>query len=128
MAYDFLKNKTFLIVDDEQATVDIVKEVLKQNGATGTGVVNPSLVSNMLAKETFDCVVLDRYMPQMDGHDVLKSIKSNNKTSIIPVIMLTGERQVFEIQTSLSLGASGYVVKPFTPKSFLSQLKKNSGC
>jgi len=124
MAENFLKNKSFLVVDDEQATVDIVKAVLKQNDAKGTGIVNPEQAMGLLAKETFDCVVLDRYMPNMDGHDVLRQIRADSKTGSMPVIMLTGESQVAEIKKSLELGASGYVVKPFTPKSFLSQLKK----
>ncbi|MGH1398379.1 MAG: response regulator [Alphaproteobacteria bacterium] len=118
-----LKNKRFLVIDDEPATVEIVKEVLNQNGAKATGVTNPQNGFGMMAKETFDAVILDRYMPPVDGHEVLQQLKGNAQTKDIPVVMLTGESKESEIKKSISLGAAGYIVKPFTPKSFLKQLE-----
>lgn len=121
---NFLKNKKFLVIDDEQSTVDIVKEVLNQNGAQAAGITNPEKGFGMLSRESYNAIILDRYMPGVDGHDILTQLKEHPKMKHIPVVMLTGESQSTEIMKSLSLGASGYVVKPFTPKSFLLQLKK----
>ena len=123
----FLKGKNFLVIDDEQATVDIVKEVLSRNGAQSSGITHAEKGFGMLAQESYDAIILDRYMPGVDGHDILKQLKDHPKMKHIPVIMLTGEKSSDEIRTSLTLGASGYVVKPFTPKSFLLQLKKILG-
>jgi len=127
MVEQFLKGKTFLIIDDEQATIDIVKEVLSQNGAMSSGITNPEKGFGMLSRENYDAIILDRYMPDVDGHDILKQLKKHPSMKGIPVIMLTGESMSDEIRASLALGASGYVVKPFTPKSFLLQLKKILG-
>lgn len=121
---DFLRDKRFLVVDDEQATIDIVKEVLNQGGAKATGTASPEKAQGMLAQEPYDGVILDRYMPVMDGHSLLENLKKSEATKAIPVVMLTGENKAEEIEKSIALGAAGYVIKPFTPKSFLAQLKK----
>ena len=127
MALSFLQDKRFLVVDDEQATVDIVKEVLNQNGAKASGITNPEQGFGMMAKEQYDAIILDRYMDEVDGHEILEQLKKHPKMKIVPVIMLTGESKSTEIKKSIELGASGYVIKPFTPKSFLAQLEKILG-
>ena len=124
MADNILRDKNFLVIDDEIATVDIVKEVLNQNGAKSTGITNPEQGFGMMSEENYDAVILDRYMPGVDGHEILEQLKQHPKMKGIPVIMLTGESKSTEIKKSIELGASGYVVKPFTPKSFLMQLEK----
>ena len=124
MSAEFLKGKTFLVVDDEHSTVEIVKEVLQQGGAKVTGITNPQEGFGMMSKEEYDAIILDRYMPGVDGHEILEQLKGHPKMKHIPVIMLTGESKSEEIMKSIKLGASGYVVKPFTPRSFLAQLEK----
>lgn len=120
----FLRDRNFLIIDDEQATVDIVREVLHREGARAVGITNPEKGFGMMAKEKFDAVILDRYMPPVDGHDILTQLKKNSNTKDIPVVMLTSENKSPEIRQSIELGASGYIVKPFTPRSFLLQIEK----
>lgn len=124
MVAEFLKDKSFLVVDDEQSTIDIVKEVLNQNGAKATGVTHPEKGFSMMGEEEYDAVILDRYMPGVDGHEILEQLKAHPKMNSVPVVMLTGESKSEEIMKSIELGASGYVIKPFTPKNFLSQLQK----
>lgn len=127
MALKFLQGKNFLIIDDESLTIDIVKEVLNQNGAKSTGITNPEQGFGMMSEEIYDAVILDRYMPGVDGHEILEQLQNHPKMKHIPVVMLTGESKSDEIVKSINLGASGYVVKPFTPKSFLTQLEKILG-
>lgn len=122
-----LRGKKFLVVDDEAATIAIVKEVLNQNGAKASGTTQPETCVSMVSREKFDGVILDRYMPGMDGHEVLSQLKNSDTTKGIPVVMLTGESKAEEIKKSIGLGASGYVVKPFTPKSFMAQVNKIFG-
>ena len=119
-----LQNKKILIIDDEQAMLEIVKAILKREGAFPTGI---SSVKNGLKAsevEQFDAIILDRYMPECDGHEVLAQLKSSPETKTIPVIMLTGEKDMSQVKESLKLGAVGYITKPFTPKDFFSQLDK----
>ncbi len=124
MAAEFLKGKSFLIIDDEQSTIDIVKEILNQNGAKATGITHPEKGFGMMAQEKYDAIILDRYMPDLDGHEILEQLKAHPTMKSVPVIILSGESQASEILKSIKLGAAGYVVKPFTPQSFLAQLEK----
>ena len=100
MAANFLKDKKFLVIDDEISTVDIVKEVLTQNGAKSTGITNPEQGFGMMSEEVYDAVILDRYMPGVDGHEILEQLKKHPKMKDIPVIMLTGESKSSEIKKS----------------------------
>ena len=119
-----LKNKKILIVDDEQAMLEIVKAVLKRVQAVPFGANNIQKAMQILNTENFDAIILDRYMPDGDGHDVLQALKSEPRTKTIPVIMLTGEKDMNQIKASLKLGAVGYIAKPFTPQDFLNQLDR----
>ena len=121
---EILQNKKILIVDDEQAMLDIVKTVLKREGAQPTGINTASKGLQTAQSERFQAIILDRYMPDGDGHEILKELKSSPKTREIPVIMLTGEKESKEIKKSIDLGATGYIIKPFKPSDFLKQLEK----
>ncbi len=119
-----LKNKKVLIVDDEQSMIDIVKAVLKREGANPIG-INTAQKGLQVAKSApFDAIILDRHMPDGDGNDILMQLKKYPGTSRVPVIMLTGEKDSKEISQSLKLGARGYIIKPFKPVDFLRQLNK----
>ena len=121
---EILQNKKILIIDDEPSMLKIVSEILKREGAIPTSM--SSVAEGLKASEVamYDAIILDRYLPECDGHDVLKKLKSSPETKTKPVIMLTGEKNIKEVKASIDLGAVGYIVKPFTPKDFLGQLHK----
>ena len=119
---DVLKNKRILIIDDEPSILKIVAEILKREGAVPTSMNSVSGGLKTADVEMFDAIILDRYLPECDGHDVLKKLKSAPETKTKPVIMLTGEKNQAEVRKSIELGAVGYIVKPFTPKDFLGQI------
>lgn len=122
--YKNLGRKKILVVDDEQAMLEIVKSVLKKVDALPYSAHNVGKAISLSQTVRFDAVVLDRNLNGEDGHDVLKALKANPATKVTPVVMLTGEKDMKEIKTSISLGAAGYIAKPFTPKDFLGQLDK----
>jgi len=104
--------------------LEIVKSVLKRAEALPEGANTIKKGLGLTRIYDFDAIILDRYMPDGDGHEVLEKLKGEPRTKTIPVVMLTGEKNMNEIQTSIKLGAVGYIAKPFTPKSFLGQLDK----
>jgi len=116
--------KKILIVDDDQPMIEIVKAVLKNEGAEPIGTVSPDKAIEIANSESIDAVILDRYMPERDGLDVLTQLKKTEKTKNIPVIMLTAEGQIEEIKKTVAMGADGYVVKPFVPEKIIKQLSK----
>lgn len=70
-----------------------------------------------------DLIILDVSMPDMTGYEVLKKLKSDKKTSEIPVIMLTSHSLEKDVQEIFRLGAQDYVGKPFSTAHLLSRVK-----
>lgn len=91
------------------------KVVAANDGAKGVEVIT---------KELPDIVLLDVLMPKMNGFDVLKEIKKNEKTKDIPVILLTNLNQSDEVEKGMELGAVDYLVKAhFMPSEVVEKIK-----
>ena len=119
-----LKNKKILIIDDEPGMLDITREILNRAGAKPYTANSFDKGLHTVRFESVDALLLDRYMPDGDGLEFLQRLKATPETKTLPVVMLTGEKDMNEIKKSLEAGAVGYIAKPFTPKTFLSQLEK----
>lgn len=121
---DILRNKKILVVDDEPLILDIVKTIITSNGGIADGKRNADNIVQLLLEKSYDLIILDRYIGETDGVDVLKIIKNTDFINQIPVIMLTGETEKQEIVKSLKAGARGYVIKPFKPNELMQQIEK----
>ncbi len=78
----------------------------------------------LASKELPDIILLDIILPGMDGFEVLKKLKSDEKTKKIPVILLTNLSQKAEVEKGLSLGASDYLIKAhFMPAEVVEKIK-----
>lgn len=105
----------FLIVDDFATMRRIVRNLLKEIGFTNADEAEDG--SSALAKlkaTKFDFVVSDVNMPNMNGFDLLRSIRADERLKGLPVLMVTAEAKKEDIITAAQAGASGYIVKPFT--------------
>ncbi len=78
----------------------------------------------MIKKEKPDLILLDVMMPVMNGFDACKQLKSNAATKDIPIIFLTARAQAHEVQFGISIGAMGYILKPFDPMTLPSQIEE----
>ena len=74
-------------------------------------------------EDTFDIVLLDVMMPNMNGWDTLKAIRSNKKTQYIPVIMITAVSEEQKVVSGLKIGADDYIVKPFILPNLLARIE-----
>ncbi len=107
-----------LIVDDSSVMRKIVERCLRQAGLDLGHVLEASNGAEALAlvnENTFDLILSDINMPVMDGLEFVKHLKEMESAKNIPIVMITtegGEKSVLE---ALSLGAKGYIRKPFTP-------------
>jgi PleD family two-component response regulator len=124
MSSDLLKDRSFLVIDDDLFSIKIVTEILERNGANVTGITKPDEGFGMGGSDKYDVVLLDRYMRDVDGHDILAQLKQHPVMKLVPVIMISGESKSEQIMNSIKLGASGYMVKPFDEKGLLHQIKK----
>lgn len=81
------------------------------------------LVKMDLKENPFDLILLDIMMPNMNGWDVLKSIRSNEKTKHIPIIVLTAISEEQKMVSGLKIGADDYIVKPFILPNLLARIE-----
>jgi two-component system chemotaxis response regulator CheY len=118
-------NTRFLVVDDFSTMRRIVRNLLKELGYTHVDEAEDgSMALSKLRHETFDFVISDWNMPNMDGLTLLKSIRADAKLSKIPVLMVTAEAKKENIISAAQAGANGYVVKPFTAATLDEKLAK----
>ena len=112
-----------LIVEDEEEIQELVAYNLSREGFRTSIAGSGEDALKKVRAERFDLVVLDLMLPGMDGLDVCRTLKKEEKTMAIPVIMLTAKGEESDIVTGLELGADDYIVKPFSPKILVARIK-----
>jgi diguanylate cyclase (GGDEF)-like protein len=117
-----MREKTILIVDDTVENLDILTELLSEYDTID---VLSGLEALEVAKsEKVDLILLDIMMPNMDGYEVCKRLKSNHKTKDIPIIFITAKSDEESIEMAYEVGGADYVTKPFLPKEIKARIKK----
>lgn len=118
------KDWTALIVDDEPDNVGVARKVLNYGGATvyvaRNGVEGLALLEDV--RPTF--VLLDLSMPEMDGWEMFRIMKSNDAFASIPVIALTAHAMAGDKEKVMEKGFNGYIAKPFRINSFMEEIQK----
>ncbi len=114
--------KRILAVDDESDVLLIIKTALQSEGYEVSTASNGPDALVSARENPPDLVLLDVMMPQMTGFEVLRALKDDDKTSTIPVIMLTGLSERSKIQEALASGTTFYIVKPFEFHDLLSKV------
>ena len=115
----------FLIVDDFSTMRRIVRNLLKEMGHTNADEAEDGV--DALAKlraGAYDFVVSDLNMPNMNGFELLRNIRADAKLKALPVLLVTAEAKKEDIVTAAQIGASGYIVKPFTKATLEEKLNK----
>jgi len=109
------KNIKILVVDDFPTMRRIIRNLLKDLGYENVDEAEDGAIAlEKLRNGQFDFVVSDWNMPNLDGLELLKAIRSDDKLSHLPVLMVTAEAKRDNIIAAAQAGANGYVVKPFT--------------
>jgi two-component system chemotaxis response regulator CheY len=109
------KELRFLIVDDFSTMRRIVRNLLKESGYADADEAEDGVIAlQKLRNSTFDFVVSDINMPNMNGFQLLGEIKKDDKLKHLPVLMVTAEARKEDIVMAAQQGAAGYIVKPFT--------------
>ncbi|QLA68090.1 chemotaxis response regulator CheY [Enterobacter pasteurii] len=119
------KNMRFLVVDDFATMRRIVRNLLKDLGFNNVEEAEDgqdALVK--LNASSFDFVISDWNMPNLDGLQLLSEIRKSPNFSSLPVLMVTAEAKKENIIAAAQAGASGYVVKPFTAATLEEKLNK----
>jgi two-component system, chemotaxis family, chemotaxis protein CheY len=115
----------FLIVDDFSTMRRIVRNLLKEAGYANADEAEDGVAA--LAKlrgGNFDFVVSDINMPNMNGFELLAQIRADAALKALPVLMITAEARKEDIVMAAQIGASGYIVKPFTKATLEDKVQK----
>ena len=111
---------SILVVDDNPK---FLAEALPMYGYDTT-VANDGLEAlKILMDKTFDLILLDVMMPNMDGWDTLKAIRKNKNTQYTPVIVITAVSEDQKVVSGLKIGADDYIVKPFILPNLLARIE-----
>lgn len=110
-----IKEANILVIDDEATMRDSCRQALSRDGNRVEAAEDGLKGLAMLAKESFDLIILDLKMPGLSGMDVLKKIKDSNPEAM--VIVITGYATVESAVEAMKRGAYDFIPKPFTPDS-----------
>ncbi len=118
-----MTKSTVLLIDDDQDVLDSYTHLMSIAGITSKALLNPESALSLITPDWNGVVVLDMYMPQMHGMDVLKAIKSIDER--IPVIVITGHGDIPMAVEAVKLGACDFLEKPINPPQLLGLIKQH---
>lgn len=101
-----------LIVDDVRENREILRRRVERTGFSTTDAAGGIEALDLIERETFDLVLLDMMMPDVDGLQVLARIRAKYSQGVLPVIMVTAKSQSEDIVEALNCGANDYITKP----------------
>ncbi|NMB27480.1 MAG: response regulator transcription factor [Tissierellia bacterium] len=115
--------KKVLVVDDEKNIVELIQMNLETSGFQ----VIPAYTGKEALEKTIslspDLILLDLMLPDIDGFEVCRMIKTNEETKDIPIIMITAKSEETDKVIGLGLGADDYVTKPFSIRELEARIK-----
>ncbi len=116
--------KKILIVEDDSALVDYLTTILDADGYRVDSVANGAAALAKFKTETLpDLVLLDVVMPIMDGFEVCRKMRQDEKTRTLPVMFITSKGEVADEVRGMGLGAVDYIIKPITdPERILARI------
>ncbi|MCG6912594.1 response regulator transcription factor [bacterium BMS3Abin03] len=113
--------KKILIIEDDPAILAGLEETLKAEHFEVTGVQNGEMGYEKAIKDKFDLIILDLILPDVNGIDICKNIRSKGIST--PILMLTSRKEEMDKVLGLELGADDYVTKPFSVKELVARVK-----
>lgn len=118
-----MKQQTVLVVEDEEDILELVAYNLEQAGLRTVKARDGEEAMAAVFRERPDLVVLDIMLPKIDGKEVCRRIRQNEKTRSLPVIMLTALAEEVDRIVGFELGADDYLPKPFSPKELVLRVR-----
>lgn len=113
-----------LIVDDVEINVKLITCILKKLPYSLLTASSGQQALDAVGGNKVDLVLLDIMMPDMDGYEVLRRIRSNDATKNLPVVVLSALNMHDDVEKAMSLGANDYISKPIIMAKVLETVKK----
>ena len=118
-----MANETILIIEDDKNIIELVKYNLEEEGFRVRTATKGNTGLETALKERPALVILDLMLPEMNGLEICKILRQNEKTRLTPIVMLTAKGSESDKVVGLELGADDYVTKPFSPRELMARIK-----
>jgi DNA-binding response OmpR family regulator len=115
--------ETILVIDDEKDLIELVRYNLEKEGFQVTSAFDGEAGMSMATQVNPDVILIDLMLPGIDGLEVCRQLRASERTSRIPIIMLTAKSSEPDRVVGLELGADDYVTKPFSPRELAARVK-----
>ncbi|MEM9089370.1 MAG: response regulator [Cyanobacteria bacterium P01_F01_bin.53] len=115
---------TILVVDDSPMLREMISGLLDKSGLTITVAKDGQEAKEKISANPPDLVVLDVVMPNMNGYELCRWVKSNPETQNVLVILCSSKSEEFDRYWGIKQGADAYVIKPFRPGELLGTVKQ----
>lgn len=116
-----------LIADDEKDIRDLIKMILELSGHQVAATKNGEEAVAMVGDTMPDLILLDMRMPKLSGLEACEMIKSQPATAHIPVVFLSGNESSDDLDAAQSVGANGFITKPFDPQDLIGRIAEFLG-
>ena len=118
-----MARENILVVEDEKEIQELVQYNLAKEGYRVSCADCGEDALRIARSELPDLIVLDLMLPGIDGLEVCRALRRNQKTRSIPVVMLTAKGEEADIVVGLELGANDYITKPFSPRVLVARIR-----
>lgn len=118
-----MTKKKILVVEDEQALLTLQSMLLSIEGYTVEGVMNGQTALDVVETMKPDLILLDIMLPEVDGFQVCRQLKSNEATRHIPIIILTAKKSKEDLIMGEQAGAEMYITKPYKTSMVIEAIK-----
>jgi two-component system alkaline phosphatase synthesis response regulator PhoP len=112
-----------LIVEDDRDIAELVGRYLEKAGFAAETLSSGREALNAIADRPPDLLILDLMLPHVDGLEICRAVRGSEKTSAIPIIMLTARADESERIVGLEIGADDYIAKPFSPNELVARVR-----
>jgi twitching motility two-component system response regulator PilG len=119
-----MKKKRILIVEDEESLLKLETILLTVKGYEVSGASTGTTALEKLSGQTFDLILLDIMLPDIDGYEICRRIKEHPRHASTPVVMLTAKKSAEDQERGATCGADAYLTKPFKSAMIIEVIEK----
>ena len=117
-------SKKILIVDDSESIREVVSFTLENEGYNILSAVDGKDALNHLDGNPVDLIITDLHMPNMNGIELIKEVRTMEAYKRVPILFLTTESQAAKKMEAKEAGATGWIIKPFVPAKLIAAINK----
>ena len=118
-----ISRQSVLVVEDEEDIMEVIRFNLEKEGYEVHQALSGEKALQVIESNLPSLVLLDLMLPGINGLDLCRIFKQNDRTKAIPVIMLTAKSEDADIVAGLEMGAEDYIIKPFSPRVLLARVR-----